>query len=238
MDNKEYRKIPIVECGEAMSPIPQNGMFAFYDPPPYAAAGAPYGGLTPWHLRIGVLNALTKAASLLENAHAGWKILIFDAWRPNTVQAFMVGRDFALNAIRAGWNPENLSPQQRDAVTEKTLRLWAIPSDDPATPPLHSTGAAIDCTLMDEAGREVDMGSPLDENSDRSNPNYFLNSSDEKGRRAHSNRELLHKVMGEAGFRRHPTEWWHFSIGDQLWAWLERKTSGNEITARYGRAQP
>ena len=31
-------------------------------------------------------------------------------------------------------------------------------------------------------------------------------------------------VMREAGFQRHPFEWWHFSHGDQLWAlmsWLD-----------------
>ena len=25
--------------------------------------------------------------------------------------------------------------------------------------------------------------------------------------------------MRSAGFVRHPNEWWHFSHGDQLWAW-------------------
>jgi D-alanyl-D-alanine dipeptidase len=26
-------------------------------------------------------------------------------------------------------------------------------------------------------------------------------------------------VMLEVGFAQHPNEWWHFSQGDQLWAW-------------------
>ena len=25
--------------------------------------------------------------------------------------------------------------------------------------------------------------------------------------------------MGTAGFVQHPNEWWHFSHGDQMWAW-------------------
>lgn len=25
--------------------------------------------------------------------------------------------------------------------------------------------------------------------------------------------------MGAAGFAQHPNEWWHYSFGDQLWAW-------------------
>ena len=36
--------------------------------------------------------------------------------------------------------------------------------------------------------------------------------------------------METAGFAQHPNEWWHFSLGDQLWAW---RTGGQ--TARYGR---
>ncbi|WP_413325826.1 M15 family metallopeptidase [Synechococcus sp. MIT S9503] len=28
--------------------------------------------------------------------------------------------------------------------------------------------------------------------------------------------------MTEAGFARHPNEWWHFSHGDQLWAWQRK----------------
>ena len=39
----------------------------------------------------------------------------------------------------------------------------------------------------------------------------------------HSRRCLLHRVMTQAGFVRHPNEWWHFSFGDQLWAWTVHK---------------
>jgi D-alanyl-D-alanine dipeptidase len=40
---------------------------------------------------------------------------------------------------------------------------------------------------------------------------------------------LLNQVMTHSGFQRHPTEWWHFSYGDQLWAWIS-----NEKSAIYG----
>jgi D-alanyl-D-alanine dipeptidase len=36
--------------------------------------------------------------------------------------------------------------------------------------------------------------------------------------------------MASAGFVQHPNEWWHFSWGDQLWAWRSAATA-----ARYGR---
>ena len=44
---------------------------------------------------------------------------------------------------------------------------------------------------------------------------------------------LLDEVMRSAGFRRHGNEWWHFSLGDQMWAW----TTG-EAVAIYGGVQP
>jgi D-alanyl-D-alanine dipeptidase len=46
----------------------------------------------------------------------------------------------------------------------------------------------------------------------------------------HRRRTLLHEALGQAGMVRHPHEWWHFSHGDQLWAW----TSGRP-EAIYGR---
>jgi D-alanyl-D-alanine dipeptidase len=42
--------------------------------------------------------------------------------------------------------------------------------------------------------------------------------------------------MTAAGFRRHPQEWWHFSLGDQLWAWLiDQETGEGAALAHYGR---
>jgi D-alanyl-D-alanine dipeptidase len=46
----------------------------------------------------------------------------------------------------------------------------------------------------------------------------------------HRHRQLLAKAMALAGFARHPNEWWHFSAGDQLWAWISQAPA-----ARYGR---
>ena len=77
------------------------------------------------------------------------------------------------------------------------------------------------------------MGSPIDENSDRSNPDHFVASDPV----AHANRQLLLQVMTEAGFTRHWAEWWHFSLGDQMWAWLRQQSGADSAAvAHYGRA--
>ena len=40
-----------------------------------------------------------------------------------------------------------------------------------------------------------------------------------------SRRNLLREVMNKFGFAQHPNEWWHFSYGDQLWAWKNKKAN-------------
>jgi len=112
-----------------------------------------------------------------------------------------------------------------------------VPSDDPATPPPHSTGAAVDITLVTASGEVVDMGSPIDEVSPRSHPDHFAPSRSSAEQAFHAHRTLLNQMMESAGFRRHPQEWWHFSLGDQLWAWRRRQETGSDkFLAHYGRA--
>lgn len=91
-------------------------------------------------------------------------------------------------------------------------RLWdKVPNPDYVTPPakgsMHSRGAAVDLTIVDANGNELDMGTPYD---------FF-------GREAHydytrlpgkvlANRRLLRRTMEAAGFQGIRTEWWHFSF--------------------------
>lgn len=227
---KPYRSLAIVECGEPLVAIPAEA-FLLTEPAPYAALGAPYGDSQPWRLRTGVLEALRLAQTVLTTQRPGWRIKIFDAYRPNAVQTFMVEHEFL--QLSGGRLPAAVAEPECARLWERTYRIWAEPSADPATPPPHSTGAALDLTLADDRGAEVSMGSPIDENSDRSNPDYFAG----RDAAAHAHRELLRQVMGCAGFRRHPDEWWHFSLGDQMWAWQLRQEDPNgQAVARYGRA--
>lgn len=226
---KPYRTIAIAECGEPLVPIPATD-FLLTEPHPYAAVGAPYGAASPWHLRQGVLTALTSAQARLRIHQPDWRFVLFDAYRPNAVQRHMVGHEFRL--LSGGRAPDAVPEPERQALWDRVFRIWAEPSDDPATPPPHSTGAALDLTLADKDGQEVWMGSPIDENSDRSNPDYFATLDPA----AHVNRQLLLQVMTEAGFTRHWAEWWHFSLGDQMWAWLRQQNGDSGAAARYGRA--
>jgi D-alanyl-D-alanine dipeptidase len=246
---KPYRQVPIVECGEPLVPIPLD-RFAVEQPHPYVKLAAPYGDRSPYFLRQGVLNRLIEAQHLLQKECPGWRIQIFDAYRPIAVQQYMVDYTFAQLVNAQGMMPEQLTDAQRLVILEQVYQFWAVPSFDPATPPPHSTGAAIDVTLVDAAGRVVDMGSPIDEISPRSHSDYFAPPSRQSEgnqqlpnevlasaarSRVHQNRQILRQVMIAVGFRQHPDEWWHFSLGDQMWAWLmNQDRSSTLLVACYG----
>jgi D-alanyl-D-alanine dipeptidase len=149
---------------------------------------------------------------------------IFDAWRPVSVQAFMVNHAIEQECARQGINTDDSDQLNRlENVRSEVARFWAPPSTDLLIPPPHSTGAAVDLTLIDAQGSPLDMGGEIDAIGPESLPLHHakaaIDQPDGTAALFHSRRCLLHCVMTKAGFVRHPNEWWHFSFGDQLWAW-------------------
>ncbi|KGF72666.1 D-alanyl-D-alanine dipeptidase [Neosynechococcus sphagnicola sy1] len=231
---KPYQKVPIEECGEPMIAILPD-LFAVVSPHPYQVLGAPYGEQSPYFLRQRVVTQLLAAQEALQQDYPGWRLQIFDAYRPVAVQQFMVDQTLADLARSQGLTVAALTPDQQQTLREQVYTFWAPPSLDPTMPPPHSTGAALDLTLVDGTGQVVDMGSPIDECSPRSYPDYFQISDRPLERQYHHHRQLLARVMIAAGFQRHPQEWWHFSWGDQLWAWLSQQSGTPVTSAHYGR---
>ena len=217
--------------------------FAVHHPHPYAVLGAPYGDRSPYCLRQGVVERLLIAQAALQQHCPGWRIQIFDAYRPLAVQQYMVDYTFEELVRSHQLTPNQLTAAQRQIFLAQVHQFWAVPNNNPLTPPPHSTGAAVDITLVDATGQAIDMGSPIDELSPRSYPDHYAPSSDRANTQQtpsshafHQHRQLLHTVMSAAEFHRHPTEWWHFSYGDQLWAWLKQQGERNgQIVAKYGR---
>nr|WP_283758092.1 membrane protein insertion efficiency factor YidD [Roseofilum casamattae] len=237
MPLKPYQKIPIRDNGEPLVPIPLE-QFAVETPHPYEKLGAPYGDKSPYWLRQNVVERLVRAQENLQQEYPSWKIQIFDAYRPVAVQQFMVEYTLGEVAREAGLDPDTLSEIDREKLLEQVYQFWAVPSSNPATPPPHSTGGAVDVTLVDNKGNPVDMGSAIDEISPRSYPNYYQEETSSEGQVYHQHREILRQVMELAGFKRHPREWWHFSYGDQVWV-LRHKEEGRlreeDAIASYGR---
>jgi zinc D-Ala-D-Ala dipeptidase len=232
---KPYHQISIQECNEPLIAIPL-GRFAVELPHPYVKLGAEYGDKSPYCLRQGVVKALLEAQFLLEKRHHQWKIKIYDAYRPVGVQQFMVNYTYNSLVKSLNLNEEQLSAQQQQDLWGRVYELWAAPSLDKKIPPPHSTGAAVDVTIVDDQGKVLDMGGEIDELSERSQPNYYWSDRDGENQQYHFHRQLLHRIMTKSGFCRHPGEWWHFSLGDQMWAWLHNQANPTaNAVARYGR---
>ena len=209
---------PITDCREPLLALPDD--LLRLEPHPYVAVGAPYGpAADPFRLRAGVVDRLLQAQMLLQQRDSALRLAIFDAWRPLAVQAFMVEWSVAQEAQRLGLQADDVSGMHQ--VRRAVNRFWAAPSRDPATPPPHSTGAAVDLTLASSVdGVPLFMGGAIDAIDVVSEPDHFAAAvSGSEQALWHRRRCLLRSVMVEAGFAQHPNEWWHFSHGDQLWAW-------------------
>lgn len=81
----------------------------------------------------------------------------------------------------------------------------------------HVAGAAVDLTLVDVCGDELDLGTPIDATPEQSDGRCFF-AADGIGADARAHRDLLAAVLEAQGLVNYPTEWWHWSFGDRYWA--------------------
>ena len=150
-----------------------------------------YAGIDCAWLRAEAAAGLDAAAGWLSRQRPGWRLLVLDALRPQRVQ-------------QAIW---------RDVAGTPAAMYFA----DPARGSIHSYGMAVDVTLIDDVGHEIDMGSGFDEMSERSHPalhaQHLAGGMLQAGQVAQ--RELLLAAMQQGGYRGIGTEWWHFDCGDR-----------------------
>ncbi len=92
----------------------------------------------------------------------------------------------------------------------------------------HVAGAAVDLTLVDAGGDELDLGTPIDATPEQSAGACYFASSDISAT-ARANRAVLAGALEAAGLVNYPTEWWHWSYGDRYWALVTGAPN-----ARYG----
>lgn len=233
LDKNNYRELKksvlIQESYEEMVALDET--FLYFLPHPYQSKGAPYKDKSPFFVRKTVLEKLKLTAKRLDGIHPGYKLKVFDAYRPTDVQKFMIEFEKEkITLIKYQCSFRELDDDKQAEISELVMRFWSpIPEGIELNPPPHSTGGAIDLTIVDENGVELDMGTKIDELSEKSYSDYYKNSLTlyEK------NRDLLYNVMSKAGFVQLPTEWWHFSYGDQIWA-LAKSDENEKIDALYG----
>jgi D-alanyl-D-alanine dipeptidase len=103
-------------------------------------------------------------------------------------------------------------------------RLWdAVPDPDYVTPPqkgsMHSRGLAVDLTITDAKGKDLDMGTAYDYFGKEAHQDFTGHSQD-----VNKNRTLLKDIMKKHGFALIRTEWWHYSDSTKSypldsWVW-------------------
>jgi len=135
--------------------------------------------------------SLERAVAWLKQERGDVSLRVLDALRPQRVQealwAALQGTDLLMYLA----NPERGS--------------------------IHSFGMAVDITLVDQAGHELDMGTPFDDLSERSHPakEAALLAKNEITAQQISHRQLLRDAMRHGGFVGISSEWWHFDCGDR-----------------------
>lgn len=90
-------------------------------------------------------------------------------------------------------------------------KLWKKKPDprfvmNPKTGSMHNRGAAVDLTIVDLKGNELDMGTPYDFFGEKAYQTYTALPED-----VLKNRKLLKETMAAVGFKSIRTEWWHYS---------------------------
>ena len=105
-----------------------------------------------------------------------------------------------------GYRPWRVTKMMWDA-TPRAQRDFVA---NPAQGSKHNRGCAIDLSMYHlDGGREAEMPSAYDEFSERASPDYKGGTTEQT-----ANRELLRKLMEDAGFTVNPNEWWHFDHKD------------------------
>ncbi|MBN1324677.1 MAG: D-alanyl-D-alanine carboxypeptidase family protein [Alphaproteobacteria bacterium] len=160
-------------------------------------------------VRSELVEMLGKASLSLPD---GYKLHIFGGWRSLAVQ----WSNWLENLENKKNENPGLSLEQVKNISRKTS---ASPENGYGP---HQTGGAIDLTIIDTNGKELDMGTPFSEHSKRCVTKY-KNISDVAKR----NRKILLTAMENAGFFNYPGEWWHYSFGDRAWAAYKGKPCAN-----------
>lgn len=150
-----------------------------------------YEGLDCAWLHRDAAAALEASVAYLAEYRPGATLLVLDAVRPQRVQEQL-------------WD----SLQGTDL-----LGYFA----DPVRGSIHSFGMALDLTVLDEDGRELDMGTAFDDLSERSHParESEMLERGELTQQQLGNRQLLRNAMLHGGWVGINTEWWHFDCGDR-----------------------
>ena len=142
-----------------------------------------------------------RIAQAQRNLPEGLKLLIRCGYRTPAVQSRQYKLDYdALLIEHPDWNKTELDVE----IENRTASVDVAP---------HCTGGAVDLTIVDSDGKQLDMGTKMGTFGSKTHT-----CSNQISQSARNNRIILLDAMTNAGFFNFPGEWWHFAYGDRDWA--------------------
>ncbi len=206
------RRVPIRENGEPLADFLALCPDLFWGPPYFI-----YRRETL--LRRTVAEKLCEANRLL--VAQGFRLTITEGWRAPHIQARM---------YRSQWEWwKEKRPLWSDAQLRRVVNRFTAPVSHPRVPPPHSTGGAVDLLLAHPDGTPCDHHSPYEPRD----PKAFPVSAPGLSPEARATRARLADALTSVGITNYPSEYWHWSYGDQGWAYR-----GGEAAALYGPITP
>ena len=150
-----------------------------------------YGDLSRAYLQPEMARRLAKANAFLQQSNPGYKLLVYDAARPNAAQYDLWK---ALDALK---------------IPERSKTQYVA---DPKIGSNHNFGCAIDLTVVDDKGKPLDMGTKFDFFGSLAYPRseQEMLRQGKLSTKQIANRKILRQAMVQAGFKQNTTEWWHF----------------------------
>ncbi len=164
------------------------------------------------YVRKEVHEKLVDASNLLPK---GYRLRIWDAWRPFALQHELY-TSYSEKIVNE-FGLEKRSEEEKKTIIRKFV---SEPVENRNLPPVHTTGGAIDVTIIDSNGKEIDMGTEFDAFTDLTHTAAFEN---QKNLTVRDNRRMLYQIMTSVGFTNLPSEWWHYDYGDRFWAYYNNK---------------
>lgn len=162
----------------------------------------------PVYLRSQVYEMLKDFIDIVKKD--GYKVKLYDAYRSFDEQ------QLSWNQRIKDTKAEN--PELSDEEIERRTNLKVSRIDGKENVGGHQTGGAIDITLVDSDGKELDMGTKYEEYSEKTYTKNNTITEEQKRNR----RYMLFKLEN-LGFVNFPAEWWHYSYGDKMWAAYKNK---------------
>ncbi|MEU1075153.1 MULTISPECIES: M15 family metallopeptidase [unclassified Streptomyces] len=195
MADPRVASIPVRECGERLVDIRSSSRLLVDERKQDTGEAFAY-------LRKGVVERLEQAQSSLPD---GLRLLIVEGYRsPHLQQRYFEEYADTLRTDHPDWSGERI----RSAAS----RYVSPPEIAP-----HSAGAAVDLTLADAEGVELDLGTPMNATPEESAGACYTQAVNISAQ-ASENRDILAASLTSAGLVNYPTEWWHWSYGDRYWA--------------------